>query len=180
MKRTIIISLVSCVILLAAGGIYYYLSSAADSSLPDSSAKSEEQITETEEQITVAEDGPSTNATIRFVETSEADPMLVGYWQNIENPNWFKAYYDDEDEDETGVFWGKEWDETDGTMEEDLSWHGNGWFKWQRTTIGILERYRMDISESEVPYTYKLKFKNDILEVIDTDRNKTYHFTKIR
>lgn len=178
MKRPILITLVICLALAAAGTALYLVNPGIYDTLLSHAPK--EDSSQQEPQSGKAEEGLKTNATIRFVETSEADPMLVGYWQNVENPNWYKAYYDDEDEDEAGVFWGKEWDETDGVMEEDLSWHGNGWYKWQRTTTGVVERYRMEINESEVPYIYKLKIKDNTMEVVDISRNKTYHFIRIR
>ena len=29
-----------------------------------------------------------------------ADPLVVGRWQNTENPQWYKVYYDDSAEDD--------------------------------------------------------------------------------
>lgn len=180
MKRSSIFAIVGvvCLLCLAGGAVAYYFHT---HSTPVVEPETDQPLTDAEPAQEMGEEGLQTNAVIRFVETTEADTQLVGYWQNVENPNWYKAYYDDEDEDEQGVFWGKEWDETDGVLEEDLAWHGNGWYKWQRTPKGVLERYRMDINESEVPYHYNITFdKDESMIVTDVARNRTYHFNKVR
>lgn len=79
-----------------------------------------------------------------------ADPFLVGKWQNDLNPQWFKVYYDDYDEDE-GYFWGKEWDEADDVQEEDLVYHGNGWFRWKKEGKLLTELHTMDVQDVPIP-----------------------------
>ena len=77
-------------------------------------------------------------------EIIHADLRMVGKWQNTDNPNWYKVYYDDCDED-SGLFWGKEWDESDEVFEEDLHYHGNGWFRWEKKGNILCEHATMDL-----------------------------------
>ena len=91
----------------------------------------------------------------------QADPNIVGMWRNADNPKWFKVYYDDYDGD--GFFWGKEWDEADDVFEEDLYYHGNGWFRWRKEGKNLKELHTMEISEVPIPKIWRLKTKPDSL-----------------
>ena len=94
-------------------------------------AQEQPEQDEVETGVTTS-DGFSTDAVIIMEdEMPEADPMIVGKWQSSDNPQWYKVYYDDYDEDEQ-LFWGKEWDESEDVLEEDLKYHGNGWFRWEK------------------------------------------------
>ena len=84
---------------------------------------------------------------------SEADPLMVGRWESAIKPKWFKIYYDDPC-DEPGYFWGKEWDETDDVFEEDLIYHGNGWFKWRKQRKILTEIYSSDGDFFQAPVAY--------------------------
>lgn len=88
-----------------------------------------------------------------------ADPRVVGKWQNAANPGWYKVYYDDYDEKEK-LFWGKEWDESDDVYEEDLMYHGNGWFRWVKKGRYIHEYATMDIADVPIFREYKVKRLN--------------------
>lgn len=106
--------------------------------------------------------GPSTNEVYYYEDgTPKADPAIVGTWQNAANPQWFKVYYDDYDCD--GYWWGKEWSEDEDVMEEDLPFHGNGWFRWRKEGKQIRELYMMDISGAVVPKAWLYKVKKDSL-----------------
>ena len=84
-----------------------------------------------------------------------ADPMMVGKWQNTENPHWYKVYYDDCDE-EDGLFWGKEWDESEEVFEEDLNYHGNGWFLWGKNGSLLREYATMDMRNIPIAKHYRV------------------------
>lgn len=86
-----------------------------------------------------------------------ADPYIVGLWQEAHNPQWYKAYYDDAAED--GYYWGKEWQENDDVFEEDLVYHGNGWFKWKREKNELIELHVMTVSKAVVPKRWNIKIK---------------------
>ena len=102
-----------------------------------------------------------------------ADPAIVGKWQNNVNPQWFRVYYDDYDGD--GFFWGKEWDEADDVHEEDLNYHGNGWFRWRRDGKQLLEMHTMDVHDVPIPKCWKVHTEslpqNLILTSIDANNN---------
>lgn len=102
-----------------------------------------------EQKAHISTNDYSTNSTIYYSgELPPADPMMVGKWHNIQNPQWHKVYYDDYDEDEK-LFWGKEWDEADDVYEEDLDYHGNGWFRWEKKD-NVLREYAT-MSTRDVP-----------------------------
>ena len=85
-----------------------------------------------------------------------ADPLIVGRWINTANPQWHKAYYDDYDE-ETEMFWGKEWNEADDVQEEDLRYHGNGWFRGNKKGKELREFSTMDVKDMSIARIYILQ-----------------------
>lgn len=115
--------------------------------------------------------GPSTNDVYYYEDDApHADPEIVGMWQNVQNPQWFKVYYDDYDSD--GYYWGKEWDEADDVFEEDLSYHGNGWFRWRKEGKNLKELHTMDISGATVPKQWRYKTKPDSLLLYSPENKK--------
>ena len=101
---------------------------------------------------------------IRFYKDDfpEADSLIVGKWQNIDNPQWYKVYYDDFDEEQR-LFWGKEWDESDNVEETDLNYHGNGWFRWEKRDDILREYATMDAHDVPIYHGYRI-----LLTDIDT------------
>ncbi len=97
-----------------------------------------------------------TDKRVSVEELTTADPQWIGKWQNTANPQWFKCYYDDPDEDREGYFWGKEWDEDDDVFEEDLCYHGNGWFIWKKQKNRIIEVSMSEYNEMMVPQEYDI------------------------
>lgn len=116
-------------------------------------------------------------------ETPVADPALVGRWRNAENPQWFKVYLDDYD-DEEGYFWGKEWNEAEDVQETDLSYHGNGWFRWRKDGARLVELHTMDVHDIPVPKLWDCRHltartPDDSLVLISPERNTALHFSRI-
>ena len=85
-----------------------------------------------------------------------ADTLIVGKWQNKDNPHWYKVYYDDYDEEQK-LFWGKEWDENEEVFEEDLNYHGNGWFRWVKRGNILYECATMDACDVPNHRFYTIK-----------------------
>jgi len=128
----------------------------------------------------------STNsAGFAIEEIPSADPALVGKWSCAENPQWYKVYYDDYDDD-YGFFWGKEWDESDEVFEEDLMYHGNGWFRWRKDNNQLTELHTMDANDLPIPKMWFIKFlsirtPNDSLVMINSERKaQSFHFTRVQ
>lgn len=113
-------------------------------------------------------------------EIPHADPLIVGKWQNTANPHWFKVYYDDFDEDER-LFWGKEWDENEDVQEEDLIYHGNGWFRWRKNGNQLQEFHTMDAQDVPIPKQYTLVHSEfDSLVYRENKHNKNvFRFTHV-
>ena len=111
------------------------------------------------EEGIIFSDGHHTN-NMMIYESGEpkADEMMVGVWQCVEKPQWYKAYYDDYDQ--KGYFWGKEWDEAEDIMEEDLTYHGNGWFRWNKTGKELIELSTMEIVDVGIKKEYIIKQKD--------------------
>lgn len=98
-----------------------------------------------------------------------ADPMIVGKWHLTDKPLCYKAYYDDYDGN--GYFWGKEWDESEDVMEDDLDYHGNGWFRWKKQGKELQEYAVMEIkSGTPIPKFYIVKYRADSTMIL-TDKN---------
>ena len=135
---------------------------------------------EPEPGVHVATNDHATHGAVVFEEgIPSADPMMVGKWQNTANRGWYKVYYDDYDEEEQ-LYWGKEWDETEDVQEEDLDYHGNGWFRWEKR--GDILREYATMSTRDVPihrgYTIQ-KLTSDSIIYYETDRrNIVFRFAR--
>ena len=123
--------------------------------------------------------GPYTNDVYYYEDgTPKADPAIVGIWQNAHNPQSFKVFYDDYNGD--GYWWGKQWSEDEDVHEEDLLFHGNGWFLWRREGKLLTELHKMDISEATVPKLWRLKTMKDSLVLTHPDfKHLSEHFGRV-
>ena len=77
---------------------------------------------------------------------------LQGLWEEDGTQHFVRFTTDQADE--TGYFWGCEWDEKDDVTEEDLEFHGNGWFKYNLTKDQLLEIHRMNQDWADIPKVY--------------------------
>lgn len=102
---------------------------------------------------------PTDNVDYFEFQLPHADSLIVGKWQNKENPQFYKVYLDDFDE-EAELFWGKEWDESEHVYEEYLKYHGNGWFRWKKVGNEIREFATMDIMDAPINKTYCIILSN--------------------
>ncbi|MBR3566391.1 MAG: hypothetical protein IKN91_08725 [Paludibacteraceae bacterium] len=142
-----------------------------------------------EKQDTVDDEHP-TDAVYDYA-VRPADAYLVGLWREASNPLWFKAYYDDYADD--GYYLGKEWQENEGVFEEDLSYHGNGWFKWKRDGNKMIEFHVLTMSKVLVPKRWNVIMKRceevdskainltvDSLILTEQEYSKNqYHFARV-
>ena len=107
-----------------------------------------------------------------------ADPKIVGKWQSTDKIGWYKVYYDDYDE-ETKLFWGKEWNEGENVQEEDLNYHGNGWFRWEKKHKVLREYATMDTRDMPIHRKYEIEYvANDTIVYCEPDYNITYRFVR--
>jgi len=165
-RKTLLITVcLAAVLAVAAGvGIYYLVQEKA------------------EENKMVSTDTES----FAILEVPSADTLMVGKWQNAENPKWYKVYCDDPDDDDEGYFWGKEWDESDEVFEEDLMYHGNGWFRWRKEKNQLTELHTMDAQDVPIAKIWKVQHlssnaPNDSMIVINTERkSQCFHFTRMQ
>lgn len=120
-----------------------------------------------------------------ILDVPPADSLMVGKWRNAENPHWYKVYYDDYGDE--GYFWGKEWDESEDVHEEDLNYHGNGWFLWKSEGKLLTELHSMDVQNVKVPKVWRVQhlstcaalLPNDSLILVDKAYSThRFHFTK--
>ena len=120
----------------------------------------------------------TTNSVIYFDdENPPADPLMVGRWTCVGKEDWHKVYYDDYDGE--GRFWGKEWDESDDVQEEDLTYHGNGWFRWEKRQDTLMEYYTMDSRDVPIAHSYKINMHDSTdIEQVEMFYRSAYHFIK--
>ena len=114
---------------------------------------------------------------IGFSACSKVDPIeyslsdMKGLWKNA-NGTYMRFTTESADSIQSGYLWGYEWNENDGTVEDDLlqpdMYHGNSWFmynldgnKWRQTNT-------MSISSGLIPVVY----------VITTLNSTTFEFYK--
>lgn len=158
MKRAVSICIIICLIGAAALGMYYLFSAphpvveedTKESVEVEASVVKQTSDSETiEGDVLVAPDG--TNARRAEMEQEiVADPRVVGKWCEADMPTHYRVYYDDAC-DEEGFFWAKEWNEDDDVYEEDLIYHGNGWFKWKMNKHHFIEIHIGDQNNLQVP-----------------------------
>ena len=113
-------------------------------------------------------------------DTPAADPAIVGKWRNAENKQWFKVYCDDYDSD--GFLWGKEWNEAEDVQEEDLIYHGNGWFRWRKDGSRLTELHTMDVQDVPIRKRWLVLSldSQDSLILSDYDkRTILFHFSRM-
>ena len=143
-------------------------------------SKQKPQPTEPEEVEAQEDEFPEhgTNNVIYWEdETPPADPLMVGRWSCREKPGWHKVYYDDPDGE--GRYWGKEWDESDDVMEEDLGYHGNGWFRWTKSNDTLTEFSTMDFRDVPIAHTYRLTITDSTnVAIAETNNRSNYNFRK--
>ena len=122
----------------------------------------------------------STDAGYAEEEITHADSAIVGKWRNAENPGWYKVYYDDFDED-AHMFWGKEWNEAEDVVEEDLIYHGNGWFHWEKKDGELHEYATMDMRDMPIHngYILLLSTPDSLVYCQQGHRHLTSHFSRV-
>lgn len=108
------------------------------------------------------------------------EDLLIGKWQNDNNPGEYWVY--STETDSTGTYqYGHTWDENDDVHESDLTPYGNSWFKWQLVKADLTQIHLMENGGAEVPKVYtvtmltstRLTYKEDLTK-------KTHSFTKVQ
>ncbi len=67
------------------------------------------------------------------------------------------------DKDDTGEYrLGYMWDEGDDVYEEDLTYLGNGWFKWKLTGDELMEIHLMENGGAQSPKYYTITTLNEV------------------
>ena len=118
---------------------------------------------------------------------------LQGLW--LENGTEHYVRFTEEQSDEEGFLYGREWDEddwfeTEMTYEEYLIWNreklghpGNGWFKYKFETTdgGLTEIHLMDNEGAEIPMVYIVsKLTDTELEYYEKEyTNFKYAFSRV-
>ena len=143
MKKNIIISLICVAVLVVGVIIYLFL------------CHKEKPIDTTEEGDVEVINNETAGAQEYEFAVKPADLYIVGLWHEAANPLWYKAFYDDYAGD--GYFWGKEWQENDSIFEEDLPYHGNGWFRWRREDDKLIEMHVMTMSKVPIAKRWTIK-----------------------
>ena len=110
-------------------------------------------------------------------ETNEQD--LYGKWQNKKNAKEYRVFYEDKVADDPTYKWGKEWDEND-RYEDDLTEHGNGWFKWKKTKNNLLELHQMDNDGAEIPQENTITVLTATEFFYKDQAGRSYQFIKVK
>lgn len=126
----------------------------------------------------ILEDTLKTDAVRRYKDDNVINSYVVGRWQNMDNKGWYCVFYDEIDEE--GMCWGKEWDESENVLEEDLPFHRNGWFRW-RIKDGVLHKFAvMNMSNAIIYKSYKVvNMKNNML-VIQEELHDSSKYSFVR
>lgn len=173
MKKGLIIAII-LVAVAAAGAVWYYYARPKTQPIPPIQ---QEQPDDTLLQPRRHQQAIETNKKVVYEPEKVANPMLIGLW--VENgTKHYKIYLDDAC-DEESYFWGKEWDEEQGIFEEDLTYHGNGWFKWSKTHNELTEIYLSDQGNMVIPTQYRIHQLNDSILVYQSLRAFTYQRIKL-
>lgn len=106
---------------------------------------------------------------IAFSACSKGDPIeyslsdMEGLWKNA-NGNHMRFTTVSADSLLSGYLWGYEWDENDGTVEDDLyepdMFHGNSWFIYNLKGDKWMQTNTMSIGSGLIPVTYVITTLN--------------------
>ncbi len=107
---------------------------------------------------------------------------LQGLW--LENDDVTFGHYvrfTTEQSDETGYFWGCEWTESEDVYENDLVFHGNGWFKYSFKSAELIEIHKMDQGWADIPKVYTVTTLTDTdLKYYEKDyKSIKFSFSKV-
>ena len=107
---------------------------------------------------------------------------LQGLW--LENGDATIGHYvrfTADQSDETGYFWGCEWTESEDVHEEDLVFHGNGWFKYSFKSAELIEIHKMDQGWADIPKVYTVTTLTDPhLKYYEKEQKSVkFYFTKM-
>ena len=175
MKKPTIILLICIALVAVAIGAAYYLSVRESAS---EESTEQPQAGEEGAEGGEIENEHKTNTVIYFEgEVPPADPLMVGRWKNMDDAGWHKVYYDDDDGE--GYYWGKEWNESEDVLEEDLSFHGNGWFRWTKSNDTLYELSTMDFRDVPIAHIYYVTaFDSMNICIAETNKRSKYFFIK--
>ena len=107
---------------------------------------------------------------------------LQGLW--LENGDTLLGHYvrfTTDPSDEANYFWGCEWTESEDVYEEDLVFHGNGWFKYSFKSAELIEIHKMDQGWADIPKVYTVTTLNSTdLKYYEKDhKNIKFSFSKV-
>lgn len=102
---------------------------------------------------------------------------LQGEW--VEDGTTHHVRFTSEAADEEEFFWGCEWG-VDDINEEDLIFHGNGWFKYRLNKKDLLEIHMMDYGWADIPKEYVMvKLTSSKMTYYPKNfKDEKKHFTK--
>ncbi len=100
-------------------------------------------------------------------ETDEYNELdLVSRWKapsDVAPESDFQYCVFQSDKDETGEYrLGYMWDEGDEVYESDLTYLGNGWFKWKLTGDELVEIHLMENGGAQIPKYYTITMLNEV------------------
>ncbi len=124
--------------------------------------------------------GAFTSCNFNPVEFDEID--LIGRWKapsDVAPESAFQYCIFLEDKDDTGEYrLGKMWDEGDDVKEEDLTYLGNGWFKWKLTGDELMEIHLMENGGAEIPKYYTITTLSETTLTYEDSFGKSITWTK--
>ena len=67
----------------------------------------------------------------------------------------------------------------DDVLEEDLMYHGNGWFRWNKSNDTLIEYSTMDFRDVPIAHIYVIKMKDSVdIAMAETNGRSVFHFIK--
>ena len=104
----------------------------------------------------------------------EAD--LLGLWQEKGTEAYVRFT---SEKDDTGAYkYGREWDESEDTLESDLLPYGNGWFKYKLVKSDLTEIHLMGNGGADIPKVYVVTKLTDYELTYKDDFGKTHYYYK--
>lgn len=111
------------------------------------------------------------------------ETYLYGCWQNSDpGSQEYMRFLTAEQEAMDGEYhFGKEWNEGDGVYEGDLTYKGNGWFKWKIIQTNMTRINFMENGTTQVPKTYVVKklTTSDMQLQDPNDKSLNYYYHKV-
>lgn len=119
----------------------------------------------------------TTHSFLKVAEKTFDETDLLGLWQE-DGTNKFVRFTTEKND--TGEYlYGRQWNESDGVVESDLTPYGNGWFEWKLVNNRLTKICLIDGGGANIPNVYIMNRLTETRLLYNDEYRKHHSFSKI-